>query len=419
MQMPIPSSPGDASSRFFGTYQNPVPDHLPAGHVTSPGTSPGIAPSLSGPTSIERCAYLAAIIESSDDGIISKSLDGTIIGWNSAATRLFGYQPDEIIGRPVLTLIPPELAHEEEQILKKLRAGERIEHYETTRRRKDGELIEVSITISPIRDEAGTVIGGAKIARDISDRKRVERLLLQSEKLAATGRMAAAMAHEINNPLESLINLIYLARQNSEPNGKVNALLATAEEELDRLAHIACQTLGYYKDTGAPVDVFFRDLLENVLTMYHARIGSSGIVIDRRFNDLQKIRVSKGEMLQVFSNVIANSIDAMRRGGVLIISTHDVFNASGEAIQIRIQDNGCGIEQTNIAKVFEPFFTTKGSLGTGIGLWVAKELVEQRGGLITIASSTSPESSGTTVTVEVPFALACSAPCQGNAGKPD
>jgi PAS domain S-box-containing protein len=346
---------------------------------------------------------LAAIVDSADDAIFSEDLNGIVRSWNEGARRMFGYTPEEMIGQSILRLVPQDLRYEEDEILRKLRAGERIEHNETTRMRKNGETIEVSVTISHIRDESGKVIGASNITRDISARKRTERLLLQSEKLAATGRMAAAVAHEINNPLESLINLIYLARLNSEAGGKVNRLLTTAEEELERVAHIARQTLGYYRDTSAPVEVFIHDLLENVLAVYNAKILASGIAVDARFSDLQRISVRKGEILQVFSNIIANSIDAMRTGGKLSLSTRKVFTGSREVVRIVIQDNGCGIDQGDLAKVFEPFFTTKGNLGTGIGLWVAKELIEQHDGQIATASSTAPGSSGTTITIDLPF----------------
>src|SRR5512146_2402196 len=150
---------------------------------------------------------LAAIVESSDDAIISKDLNGIITSWNASAARLFGYEPEEIIGKSVLTIIPPELHEEEAVILHKLRAGERIDHYETRRMRKDGTTVEVSLTISPMKDASGRVIGSSKTARDISERKRAEAALIQSERLAAIGRMAAAIAHEVNNPLEAITNL--------------------------------------------------------------------------------------------------------------------------------------------------------------------------------------------------------------------
>jgi signal transduction histidine kinase len=132
---------------------------------------------------------------------------------------------------------------------------------------------------------------------------------------------------------------------------------------------------------------------------------SADIAVDSRFNDLQKISVSKGEMLQVFSNVIANAIDSMKQGGVLTVTTRNVLTEPQDGIEIVIRDTGIGIEQSNLTRVFEPFFTTKGILGTGIGLWVAKQLVTRRGGQITIASSTTPMNSGTTVTIFVPFAF--------------
>lgn len=149
--------------------------------------------------------HLAAIIESADDAIVSKDLQGVVKSWNQAAHRIFGYTAEDMIGRSILRLIPKALQYEEEEILSKLRAGKRIDHYETTRIRKDGEILDVSVTISPIKDGAGHVIGASKIVRDISDRKRIERVLIQSEKLAVTGRLAAMIAHEINNPLEALM----------------------------------------------------------------------------------------------------------------------------------------------------------------------------------------------------------------------
>ncbi len=353
----------------------------------------------------ESLSRLAAIVDSADDAIIGKTLNSIVTSWNKAAQRIFGYTAEEMIGQSILRIIPEGLHYEEDEILRKLRAGERIEHYETTRKKKSGELFQVSVSISPIIDESGKTIGASKIARDISDKKRVEQLLIQSEKLATTGRMAAAIAHEINNPLESLINIIFLARQNCTADTRVSQLLLTAEEELERVSHIARQTLGYYKDTGAPTDVHIHELIQNVLAVYNSKMVSSDIAVDSRFNDMQKIKVSKGELLQVLSNVIANSIDAMKHGGVLSISTRNVLSTPQDGIEIVIRDTGTGIEPDNLPRVFEPFFTTKGILGTGIGLWVAKQLVARRGGQITVTSSTTHGSSGTTVTIFIPFAI--------------
>jgi PAS domain S-box-containing protein len=348
--------------------------------------------------------HLAAIVESADDAIVSKDLNGIITSWNIAAQRMFGYAAEEIVGQSILLLIPEHLRYEEETILNKLRAGERIDHYETKRMKKNGETFDVSVTISPIRDESGNIIGASKIARDISDRKRIERMLIQSEKLAATGRMAAAIAHEINNPLESIINLVYIARQDCAPASKAYRHLLTAEQELERVSHIARQTLGFYRDTGPSAEIYIHDLLNTVLTVYNSKLIASNIAVQTSFNDLQRIRLSRGELLQVFSNVIANAIDAMREnGGTLDISTRNLITIAGDGVQIVIHDNGPGISPEILPKIFDPFFTTKGELGTGIGLWVAKQLVESRGGQISIATNSERKNSDTTVTIFIPF----------------
>jgi PAS domain S-box-containing protein len=346
---------------------------------------------------------LAAIIDSADDAIVSKDLNGIVTSWNEGAGRMFGYSADEMLGQPILRLVPQELQSEEWEILRKIRAGERTEHYETMRTTKKGDAVEVSVTISPIRDESGRIIGASKIARNISNRRRVERLLIQSEKLAATGRMAATIAHEINNPLESLVNLIFLARQNSRSDGEVHDYLLTAEAELERLSHIARQTLGFYRDNGSPTEVHLHQLMENVLSVYDSKFVAAGITIDKQFHDQQKMLVRKGEILQVFSNVITNAIDAMRRGGVLGVSTQEIVESTRGGIQTVIRDSGTGIQPEHLAQIFEPFFTTKGDLGTGIGLWVTKRLIEARGGKISVVSSTENGNSGTVVTIFIPF----------------
>jgi PAS domain S-box-containing protein len=351
----------------------------------------------------ETQARLAAIVDSADDAIISKGLDTIIRTWNTGATRMFGYTEAEAVGRSILMLIPEELRHEEDEILARLRAGERIDHYETVRMKKNGEKIEVSITISPIRDQSGKVTGASKIARDISDRRRMERLLMQSEKLNATGRMAATIAHEINNSLEALMNLIYLARQHCDSHGKAYSHLLTAEQELERVSHLARQTLGYYRDTGAPTEVAMHELVGNVLTVYNSRLLSLGIAVDARFDDKEKIVASKGEMLQVVSNIVANAIDSMKNGGTLTISTRKVTSSGEEGIEASIADTGTGIDPKNLPKIFEPFFTTKGELGTGIGLWIAKQLVDARGGRISVTSCIEAGHSGTAFTIFFPF----------------
>lgn len=351
----------------------------------------------------ESRSRLAAIVDSADDAIISKDLNGVITSWNNAARRLFGYEADEMIGQSILRLFPENLRYEEEEILRKLRAGQKIEHYETTRISKSGELREVSITISPIRNNSGEVIGASKIARDISDRLKIESLVIQAEKIATTGRMAAAIAHEINNPLGSVLNLVFLARQEGVSKQEIEEYLKTAETELERVSHIARRTLGYYRETASPTEVHLKSLMEGVISLYRNRTLSHHIVIEANFNDLKKIVVRPGEITQVFANLVSNAIDAMPHGGTLSVSTKRTIRTDRDGLQVVLSDTGHGIPREHLDKVFEPFFTSKGNLGTGIGLWVARQLVEKHGGQISISSNTEPGKSGTTVAIFLPF----------------
>ena len=346
---------------------------------------------------------LAAIIDSADDAIVSKDLHGTITSWNAAASRMFGYSAAEMLGQPMRLLMPEELQHEEDEILRKIRAGEVTDHYETRRKKRNGDAFDVSVTVSPIRDEFGEIVGASNISRDISNRKQVELLLIRSEKFAATGRMAATIAHEINNPLEALVNLIFLARKNSEGNTDAHNYLLTAESELDRVSHIARQTLGFYRDTGSPTELLLHILIENVLSVYSSKLSSVGVITEKHFNDRRKILVRKGELLQIFSNIITNAADAMRAGGTLTVSTDEVARYGREGIETVIRDSGMGIRPEHLGHIFEPFFTTKRDVGTGIGLWVTKQMVEGRGGRVSVTSSIEGGNRGTVVTVFIPF----------------
>lgn len=346
---------------------------------------------------------LAAIIDSSEDAIISKDLNGIITSWNKAAHRMYGYTAEEIVGQSILRLIPEELQFEEDEIRRKLKSGQRLEHYETTRVTKAGRRIEVSLTISPIKDSTGRVIGSSKIVRDITTRKQMERSLIQSEKLAAAGRMAATVAHEINNPLEAIMNLIFLARGSCDQDSETDEYLEAAENELERVSHIARQTLGFYRDTGTPAPVVVDELLKNVLAVYRSKLTSKDIAVDYRLAATRPLMASRGELLQVFSNIIANAIDALGPRGSLEVETKEVADAGTAGIQIVIQDDGIGIEAEHLSRIFEPFFTTKEQHGTGIGLWVAKQLVDKRGGRIEITSSTEAGNSGTQVCIFFPF----------------
>jgi signal transduction histidine kinase len=238
--------------------------------------------------------------------------------------------------------------------------------------------------------------------QDVTEKRRQQDKLLVSEKLAATGRLAATIAHEINNPLESVMNLLYLARisRNAAPE-TVQQYLLTAEQELTRVSQIARHTLGFYRETSVPTQVDLERVLNDVLTVYHSRLQANHIEVVRNFQTAPHLQAIRGEIHQIFSNLISNSIDAMQRGGQLRVS----LGETGRGIEVVVEDSGSGISPDHLEKLFEPFFTTKASVGTGLGLWVVKQFVEQHGGAVWVESKIGQTDHGTRFTILLPLTL--------------
>lgn len=354
-------------------------------------------------------ARLASIVESSHDAIITKDLNGIIKTWNVGAEHLFGYTEEEAIGQSITLLIPPDRTEEEAVILETIRRGEHVDHYESVRRRKDGRLLNVSLTISPIFAGHGQIVGASKIARDISGRKVAEAALLKSEKLAAAGRLAATLAHEINNPLQAISNLITLLAKSPRLDSQDEAYAREAEEELSRVSHLTRQSLSFYRESVLPAPVNVQETVESVLSIFANRIEAKGITLKKRYlSEGPAINSFSGEIRQVVTTLLLNAIEAVPVGGKIAIHVHKSshwYNPRIRGVRTTIADNGIGISPRNIARIFEPFFTTKGEQGTGLGLWVAEGIISRLGGTIQMRSSVNPSKSGTCFSIFFPNQL--------------
>ena len=238
--------------------------------------------------------------------------------------------------------------------------------------------------------------------RDITEQKRAATVLIQSEKLAAVGRLASSIAHEINNPLEAVTNLIYLGEQATTIE-ETRRYLAAAQQELARVSNIATQTLRFHRQSTNPRETSLQELLESVITLFQARISAAGVTVRREYRTDRKILAFGADLRQVFANLISNSLDASSHDGHIVIRVRAARSLTGkEGIRVTIADTGSGMSPETRHHIFEPFFTTKSATGTGLGLWVSSEILQNHSASVRVRSSQSPESHGTVFSVFFP-----------------
>ena len=270
--------------------------------------------------------------------------------------------------------------------------------------RKDGTAFWNELVLSPIRDRMGRVTHFVGIQNDVSARISFEQALRESEKLAAVGRLAASIAHEINNPLESVTNLIYLARLEHRDELR-SEYLEAAEQELQRVAQLTAQSLRFYKQSSRAQAIRPTDLITAVLDVYMAKMQNYGIVLERRDRTSESVVCLESEIRQVLSNLVRNAMDAMQaRGGRLIVETRERtrWSTMTKGISVTIADTGTGMSAETLLKLYTAFYTTKGISGTGLGLWVSSEIVGRHGGTLRVRSRQG-ERSGTVFTLFLPF----------------
>jgi PAS domain S-box-containing protein len=270
-------------------------------------------------------------------------------------------------------------------------------------RRADGTVGWTLSRAVPILDSSGEIAEWFGTASDITPRKRAEEALLRSEKMASLGRMAATIAHEINNPLAALANLIYLAAGTDDLPPSASALLQTAEAELQRVAHITRQSLGFYRESISAEPVGIDTLLDLSIDLLKGKIAERKAVVEKQWRTRQQITAVAGELRQVFSNLLANSLDALGDDGVIKVRISICApSPGGRKVRITIADNGKGIDPAVLPHIFEPLYTTKNIIGTGLGLWVVRQIVEKHHGAIRVRSHTSGTRIGTTFSVILP-----------------
>jgi PAS domain S-box-containing protein len=266
----------------------------------------------------------------------------------------------------------------------------------------DGTYRDFLTLASPVRDDKGNVARWFGTNTDITEQRRAEEALRQTEKLAATGRLAASIAHEINNPLEAVINLVYLARKQPENARKY---LELADQELERIAQITRNTLGFYRDSSSTKEVDISEVLGEVIALYWRKIQFKKISVRPDYGNGIKIVGFPGEIRQIFANLVANAIEALSAEGSLVIRASRVTLRDGSnraGVRVTFLDNGTGIAPENRKKIFEPFYTTKKDVGTGLGLWLTLQLVEKHHGSLRVRTSVEPWRSCTVFSVFLP-----------------
>jgi PAS domain S-box-containing protein len=257
----------------------------------------------------------------------------------------------------------------------------------------------------PLRDTSGTIVRWFGTNTDIDAEKKKEEALRQAEKLAVVGRLAASIAHEINNPLEAVTNLCFLAR-NAHSLEESQRYLEMADQELARVAQITSQTLRFHKQQSAAAATHVSELVETVLALHNGRISREGLVLRSEVRPCRPLVCYAGEIRQVLANLIGNALDAMSNGGNLSVRVREAasWNGTGSGIRVTVADTGDGMTARTLERLYEPFFTTKEAIGTGLGLWVSEGIVRKHGGIIRVRSCVEPGRSGTVFTVFLPIA---------------
>jgi PAS domain S-box-containing protein len=332
-------------------------------------------------------AQLRAIVQSSDDAIVSIDLDGNIASWNRAAEDIFGYTAEEAVGKPISTLTPAEHAREESEMIALIQCGGHVKTLETLRKRRDGSQIDVALTISPIHNDDGSLAGVSYIARDITERKQFEQRLTQTQKLESLGVLAGGLAHDFNNLLTGIMGNASLALQMRTPEA-ARERIAEVLRASERVALLVKQMLAY-AGKGAFVleQVDLSQQVREIVPLIRASIARA-VDLELQLTDgLPRIEGDRSQMQQIVMSLIMNAAEAIGdRRGTVVIGTAATAYGGERRVVFEVRDDGCGMDDATKARIFDPFFTTKFT-GRGLGLAAALGIIRALHGEISVEST--------------------------------
>ncbi len=352
-----------------------------------------------------RRAELETIYRTTPIGLaLLDPVNFTFLNLNDQEAAMLGFPKAELLGRPLREIAPPATVPGLMEMMQSVAQGHVIKdrHLEGELAARPGEHRYWRVNYSPIFNEDGSVRAISTASIEITNQKKAEAALIQSEKLAAVGRLASSISHEINNPLEAITNLLYLIATDKKLPDELRGFVNMAQSELSRVSEIATQSLRFHRQAVAPTYVTAKELISAVARLYTGRLANSHIRVDARYSTETKILCFENDIRQVLNNLIANAIDAMRMGGRLIIRAHDSHATDIAGVRITIADTGHGMSAATQARIFEPFFTTKDLNGTGLGLWISTGIVERHQGHLRVRSSDNPARHGTVFTLVLP-----------------
>jgi PAS domain S-box-containing protein len=367
-------------------------------------------------TDLDPHAWLAAIIDSSDDAIVSKTLEGIVTTWNKGAQRIFGFTSEEMVGQPILKIIPENRQQEEVEILRRLRHGERVDHFETVRRRKDGLLIDVSVTISPVRDKQGQIIGVSKIARDITLAKQLQAELTVAKEAAESANRAkddfiGVLSHELRTPLTPALAAASLMEMDETLPPPLREQISMIRRNIETEARLVDDLLDLTRISRGKMLLHLEvvnahAVIRNVLTMFQAEIDAKSLAVSTILSARDhKVWADVGRFQQVLLNLMSNAVKFTPAKGAITIRTAN----EGSSLAIEVADDGIGIEPEVIPRLFGAFEQAERSFarrfgGLGLGLSIVKSLTESHNGSVSVHSAGKGQ--GSTFTISMPLAPA-------------